>query len=122
MSIQTLLNRPCQIVRRTASTTEDAYGNLIPDETITSAVCELQPRAQSQSSEPGMLGEVSDTHWVIFLLPGETLRTGDSVIVDDETYEIVGDPWRARNPRTQQFEHIEAPARRTAGADDEVGS
>lgn len=119
MSLQTLINRPCRIVRRIESGDTDDYGNDVPDVEEREAVCELQ---QVQRSEPGALGEISATEWLIFLLPSESLHTGDAIIVDDETYEITGEPWRARNPRTQLVQHIEATAKRVVGAGDEVGS
>lgn len=119
MSLTMLINRPCVIAHRVPSDTTDDYGNEIPGESLTSTVCEIQQR---QRSEPADQGETSDTEWVVFLLPAEDLHTGDRVIVDGESYEITGDPWRARNPRTQAESHIEATARRTAGAEDEVGS
>lgn len=82
--------------------------------------CELQ---QVEADEPEDAGEMSDARWEIFLLPEVApVRTGDSITVEGEVYEIVGDPWRARNPRTREDSHIEVRARRTAGTADEVGS
>lgn len=117
--LSTLINRPCVITRRLSTGSEDDYGNLIPDESTIETVCELQ---QKQRTEPAGQGELSDTQWTLFLLPGDTLRTGDVVTVDDEDYEVVGEPWQARNPRTQLLSHVEATLRRTASTGDEVGS
>ena len=50
------------------------------------------------------------------------MNTSDTVIVDGQEYELVGEPWDARNPRTRAQSHIEATVRRTRGADDEQGS
>lgn len=53
------------------------------------------------------------------ILPaGTDVQGDDAVQVDGEVYELVGEPWEARNPRTRQVSHIEATARRTAGPED----
>lgn len=119
MPLAQLLNRPCTIVRRSASGSTDVYGNDVPTETSVSALCELQ---QHRSDEEDDQGEVSDTLWKLYLPKDTAVRTGDGVIVDGETYEVVGDPWHARNPRTKAESHIEATLRRTAGSYEEIGS
>lgn len=110
-----LINRQCQIVRRSQSSDLDDYGNEIPGEEIVETVCELQQRRRD---EPGGEGETSDTEWVAFFLPEADLDTGDGLIVDGVVYEVTGDPWSARNPRTQAESHIEATLRRTAGSEE----
>lgn len=114
MSLTTLINRPCTITRRSESGNTDDYGNDVPDEETVETVCELQ---QTQRMEPGNEGELSDTHWTLFLLPGTEISGADVVTVDGESYEVVGDPWNARNPLTQLPSHIEASLRRTAGSE-----
>ena len=112
-----LLNRPITIVNRTDGDAVDEYGNATPDEATTATVGELQ---QERRGEPGAAGETSDTRWLLILPAGTVINTGDAVIVDSEVYEVVGQPWPARNPRTQAVSHLEASLRRTAG--DEGGS
>lgn len=119
MSIQTLINRPCQIIHRDASSTIDDYGDEIPMISIVETVCEIQQR---QRTEPSDQGETSITEWVAFFLPRDSVHTGDAVVVEDETYEVIGEPWRARHPLARTEHHIEATVKRTAGAHDEVGS
>lgn len=114
--LSTLLNRPCTIIRRSASgSTDDGYGNRTPAETLVEAVCELQQR---QRSEPGDQGEFSDTAWLIVFPAGTVIDTGDGVIVDGHIFEMVGDPWEVRNPRTQVASHVEATVRRTGAEED----
>lgn len=82
-------------------------------------MCELQqvPR-RSVSGEPAAHPDVSDSLWLL-VLPADTLiDTGDAVIVDGHRYEVSGEPWVARNPRTQAVSHIEASLRRVAAATD----
>lgn len=117
MSLETLVNRTCKIVRRLPSDDYDKYGREIPLEDIVDTVCELQ---QQRRDEPDDQGELSDTRWNLFVKPGTDLRTGDAVIVDGEEYEMVGDPWTARNPRTKAVSHLECTLRRTAASDDEA--
>lgn len=111
--IAQLINRECQIVQRSASGDTDELGNEIPGETVVETVIELQQRRADEHDDA-----VSDTDWVAFFLPTEDVRSGDAVVVDGYKYEVVGDPWEARNPRTQASSHIEAGLRRTAGPED----
>ena len=119
MTLSALLNRSVTITRRLATGTEDDFGNLVPDEETVETTGELQQRDRE---EPGSMGEVSDTEWLLILRPGTALHSGDVISCDGEDYEVTGEPWQVRNPRTQALSHVEATVRRTAGADDEVGS
>lgn len=119
MTLTALLNRPLTLVTRTSDGTEDDYGNDRPGETQTDVVGELQ---QIRRTEPVEDGELSDTSWMLFLPAGTVINTGDAVICDGQVYEVVGDPWQARNPRTQVESHIECTLRRTGAAGDELGS
>lgn len=117
--LSTLLNRACNIIRRTESGNTDDYGNDIPDEDIVATVCELQSRnGWAGRSEPALQGQLSDTEWLLVLPPGTVLSTADVVEVDGQEYEVTGDPWHARNPRNQTESHVEASVRRTAAAGD----
>jgi hypothetical protein len=118
MSLATLLNRPVTIVRRSASGDTDPYGNEIEAETSTETVGELQ---QQQRTEPGAQGELSQTNWLLILPAGTEIGTADAIIVNGQEYEMVGDPWPARNPRTHEQSHVECTVRRTAGSE-ETGS
>ncbi len=119
MSLAALLNRPVTIIRRTESGDVDAYGNTVYDEAMVDVLGELQ---QIRRDEPGGEGETSDTKWALFLPAGTALSTRDIVLVEDEEYEVIGEPWSARNPLEQALSHVEATLRRVAGAGDEVGS
>jgi hypothetical protein len=115
MSISTLINRPCVILQRSQPGSVDSYGNLETVDVEAETVCALQKQATLASSEPAGEGEFSATGWNIFLLAGVDINTGDAVVVDGLTYELVGDPWPVRNERTGVISHLEAEARRTAG-------
>lgn len=105
------------LVQRGTSTNVDEFGNVVPVETLVSIVGELQ---QTRADEPLEDGETSDTRWTLFVPAGTPLATGDAVIVANQVYELIGDPWQARNPRTRQESHIECRLRRTAATGDEI--
>lgn len=108
-----LMNRTCSVVRRYPSGTEDDYGNEIPGETTTVTVCEFQQRQRSEDEEV-----VSEEQWLVILPAATNIDTADVLIVDEVEYELVGQPWPARNPRTKEVSHIEATVVRTSGAFD----
>lgn len=114
MSLTDLLNLPVTIVRRTETT--DAF-DPVPVESLVETFGELQ---QTARAEPVGEGELSVTTWLLVLSAGTDVRTGDAVIADGATYEVVGAPWQARNPRTQLPSHVEATLKKTS--DDESGS
>jgi hypothetical protein len=115
MTLTALMNRPMVIVRRTAGETTDAFGNNVSAEASTPVLGELQ---QQQRTEPLAEGELSDTRWIVFLPASTDLSTGDAIVCDGHIYELVGDPWEVRNPRTQTESHVEATVRRTDTADE----
>lgn len=106
MPLLQLLNTPVTITRRSPSADEtDDYGNPSDDETAVETVGELQ---QQRRDEPAGQGDLSVTTWLLILPAGTTLDATDLVTVDDVDYEVLGDPWNARNPRTGLDEHVEA--------------
>jgi len=114
MSIATLLNTPCTIVRRSEDGTVDSYGNEIPDETLATSTCSLQ---QTRRDEPSSAGEVSVTTWTLFLPTGTPLDTNDGVLIGDAEYEVIGQPWDATEG-SPAIHHVEATVRKVAGASD----
>lgn len=105
------------LVRRSAGAVTDDFGNIISTETSEAVYGELQ---QQQRTEPLAEGELSDTRWILFLPAGTELGTGDAVICDGHIFELIGDPWAVRNPRTMLESHVEVTLRRTDSADEAV--
>ena len=114
MLVSRLITRPCSITRRVDSGEVNDYGDPVMTETTVETTCELQKQVRRASEEPAGHGEFSDTLWDLFLLPGTEVGTGDVVTVDGVAYEMVGEPWPVRHPRTGAQTHIEAGVRRTA--------
>jgi hypothetical protein len=117
MSIKHLLTRPCTIVSRRDSGEVDDYNSPVLTETRTDTVCDIQ---QAKSDEPPAQGELSVTAWKGFFLPDAVLGTGDAIEVDDETYEVAGDPWKVWDPWRKRHSHIEASLKRVATAGEET--
>ena len=115
MSIATLINRPATIILRSPSGDTDEYGNEVPVEDELATAVELQ---QVRRDEPAGAGEVSDTRWLGFFPAGTDLTTADAVEIEGERYELEGDPWAVRNPRTGAESHVETTLCRVAGAED----
>lgn len=116
--LTTIINRPCTLVLRDGTGTVDDDGEEVIQTTSVETVCELQQRSRSEDDQQG---ELSDTTWALYLLPGiinDAVDSGDAVVIDGAVYEVVGKPWAARNPLTQATSHIEATVRRTAGQAD----
>lgn len=114
MALADLLNLPVTIIGRSE---DDESFDPSPAETMTQVLGELQ---QTQRTEPAGEGELSVTTWLLVLPAGTVIGTGDAVIAGGARYEVVGDSWHARNPRSQLPSHVEATLRRTG--DDEGGS
>lgn len=113
MTISALLNRPCVIVRRSLSGDRDDFGNDVPTETTETTVYELQ---QTQRTEPLTAGELGVSTFLAVFPAGTDIQVNSAVVdlLDGHEYEVVGQPWAARNPRTQAESHVEATVRRTA--------
>lgn len=115
MTVAALLTLDCTITHRAPSGAKDAFGDEQTTETPISTVCELQQR---QRTEQTAGGELSDTQWLLVVPAGTTIATGDTVTADDKDFEVHGEPWTVRNPRTSVVSHIEATLRRITGTTD----
>jgi hypothetical protein len=104
------LRRNVTIQHHTESGEMDVYGNDIPTVVEVKVKGELQQRSREEAE-----GTISQTNWVLFLPAKTPIDTNDVVLVDDESFEVVGDPWQAFNPRTGEYEHVEVSLRRTSG-------
>lgn len=107
------------MIHRLPGATLDDFGNEIPEEESTETLCELQ---RIGTTEPALEGESSDSRSLLILPAGTLLATGDTVTIEGQDYELVGDPWRVRNPRLGRHSHVQATVRRTSGAEDEGAS
>lgn len=117
MSISELMNLPCQLVRRGPSGDEDDYGNELQGETVVSTVCEFQSVRSRGDQEDGSHNELAESRWNVFLPADTDVASGDALIVSGVEYEVDGEAWLARNPRTQGVSHVEVTVKRVAGSE-----
>lgn len=99
-----LLTRPATLLERQPAG-EDGYGDQTFKVVSRDVVCELQWAGSREEHEDGT--QVST--WRLWL-PAEAadLRGWDAVRTDDGVYELNGDPWPVRHPRTGLTHHVEA--------------
>lgn len=111
MNIEHLLNQTCTITRRVVGEEKTAYGRKKREETPSDHPCTLQQAERDEEA----VGEMSDTRWTLWLLPGTEIGSADTVEVDGQVYEVEGEPETLRNARTAEAKHVEATLRKTAG-------
>lgn len=110
MLLTDLMNLPCLIVNRTSDGL-DEFGNDVSSEATVETVCELQQRQRGEDGE-----ELATGSFLLVVPSGTVLGSADSVVVEDVEYEVSGEPWIVRNPRTHLPSHVEATVVRVAGA------
>ncbi len=106
------INRVCMIISRTADVA-DTFGDITKTESTTDAICELQPLPGRSEVEGGNLTE---TLFNLYLSGMVALNADDAVIIDSETYELVGDSAPRRDPQTQQVLYTKAVVKRLRDA------
>lgn len=108
MSIASLIKRPATLIRRSDSGKTDEFGTPIQTPTESEVPCALQQRRRDERDDQG---ELAESLWDLFLPYGTELDTGDAVVVNGETYELVGEPWNAEEG-SQAMWHVEATVRK----------
>jgi hypothetical protein len=101
-----LLGQPCTIRYHSPGELLDAANNPNDAWTEVASRCSVQMRARG---ETGLMGDLSNTLWLVFLPPDVTPpRSPDQLVVQDQTLEFVGDSWPAY--LMGRLDHIEATA------------
>lgn len=108
MSLVTLINEPCSITTRTATGDTDEFGNAEVDTTTETTVCY---REQISTVEVTVDENTVTADWKFLFFTGTEIFATSTVTVGDDTFEVVGAPWPARNPRTRTVSHVECNAR-----------
>lgn len=109
-SITNLFKRSVTIQHHTESGNLDAYGSDISSVEEITVMGELQQHSRDEAE-----GTISQTNWMLFLPAKTPIDTNDVVFIEGQTYEVIGDPWQAKNPRTGEIAHVEVSLRRTSG-------
>lgn len=113
MNIGHRLTLPCTITHVEDDGDPDAYGNPTETTTTTESTCWLHQTYRDDSEATTArtnhgTTNVSTERFTAYFLPTVDLDRNDRVTVDGTEYQVVGPPWRAFNPRTRRYEHIEA--------------
>lgn len=106
-----LLTLDAQLLRRDPSGPPDEYGNPGWVAVGEPVKCELQLTTSFEDHDAA----VQTSTYRAILEPAAAateVRGWDALEQDGITYELDGDAWRARNPRTGVFSHVEAVVRR----------
>lgn len=106
-----LMTQECTIAHLTPNGA-DEYG-LAPTSDVanTTAKCWLH---QTMRTEKTVEADTQIETWQLYLPPGTTVDGSDHVTVDGDTFELIGPPWSAFNPRLQRVTHIECTLRKVA--------
>jgi hypothetical protein len=57
-------------------------------------------------------GLVATLELLVYLRPECPVKAGDTLLIDGIEHEVVSDPFRAWNPRTERVSHLEVRVRR----------
>ena len=107
MSLSSLLVQTATVSRRTASGT-DRYGNTGYD---WADDAEYPARlSQLKADERPVTEDRQVIEWRLYLPPEADLAAADRVVVDEQTFEVWGDPYPVRGAR--DVHHLEANLRR----------
>lgn len=119
MSLNRLLNRWSTITYVAQSTTLDEYGNPTdePSPATARARCYFEPLpATAGAGDESTIDRATTVdEWLYVVGPDVALTSIATVALDDEddTFEMVGEPWKVRNPRRQRVEQVQARLRRS---------
>lgn len=99
----------CTITKVEQTGAVDDYGNPTDVETTLETTCWLH---QSMRDEASTNANTQEETWRIYLPPTVDVEGFDRAAVAGVTYEFVGPPWRAFNPRLEAYTHFEGTVRR----------
>ena len=115
MSVLELLSHPATIIVRTPDPANaDEYGNPGSIETEFPTLAEIQQESATETNSDA----VETTTWRVFLPPDAPTRGWNALQIEDGSieggsrFELEGDAWQVRNPRTGLISHVEARVRR----------
>ena len=109
MNPQRLMTLPCTIDHVAQTGAADVYGDPTETTTTTASTCWIE---QIRRSDDTLLSSQQSEQWAGYFRPDVVIDGSDRVTVDAATYQVMGPPWRAFNPRLKRVTHIEATLER----------
>lgn len=107
-----LLTETATITARSPSGARDSYGNVTLTAISRTADCYHE---QNTADENTVGGDIREETWTLYVPTGDPLTSTDSVSVNGQSFEVIGQPWQTWNPRTSANGHVRATLRRTDG-------
>lgn len=113
-----LLSLCNQSITRIRPGTKTVRGSVIPDwehpsgDPLTISGCSIQPATTSLSEDGRVLG-ISDG-MTVYVPSGADVEAGDHIVIDNETYEINGEPRKWTSP-TGNVSNIQLNLKRYSG-------
>lgn len=108
MPASNLINLDGVLTKVTQDGAADPYNT--PTATTTTAAVKCWYQQTSSSENTADTNQQTQTH-DLFFRAGTDVTGFDSLAVDGFTFQILGPPWPAKNPRTQIVSHVEARGR-----------
>ena len=110
MSVESLMTKPVTLITRAATGAEDEWGSPVMGETRHATHCHVSQQ-YTTDQDLGSVTVVAET--MVLYLPARTgLGPYDAVELDNESYEVVGEPKEAWNARLGQVNHIRVTVRK----------
>jgi len=108
VNVARLLRIDCTVTHVTVDEDDrDEMGN--PTEVTTTTTYKGWHWQSTSREETGNAETVQDEHnLALELAAAGNVDAGDRVEIDGITWEIDGEPWQARNPRTLRLEYVQA--------------
>lgn len=114
---------PCTITHVEQVGDPDEYGD--PTEETTTTVLDGSPGCWfhqdyrsdagfADRSSAGQLSNIETERWTVYVPAGTSLDANDTITIQGNTYQVVGPPWSANNPREQRDVFVVASLERTA--------
>lgn len=103
-----LMKLPATITPIAAGGVDEYNDDELEPGTPIDTVCWFEQQQRSEN----LRDDTTEATFAVYLPPDTTLNPADQIAVEDFTFEVIGPPWTAIDPRTTFATHVEATARR----------
>ena len=106
-----LMTMACTITPMNVSGVDEYNDDVLGAGAPVSATCYLN---QTSRDEQTAGDNTQQQTFAVYLPPTITIDANDRITVGADTFEVIGPPWKAYNPRDRRVTHIELTARKVA--------